>query len=220
MSGFFLGIDGGGTKTRCAIADETGKVIGFGQAGGCKTDTYTTHQRAQQNVRSAVALAIDEAGIALADITTACFGIPGIDSRADLKKACQLTEFTELKGQALIETDAKIAWAGALVCQPGVGVVSGNGFDVYGVSGDGEEMKALGPEGPFILYGESCEDLENRILYECLAANEASPMLANVLELIGFQTQAAWIAKAQEHKFSWREHRGVATTCCQSSSSG
>ena len=209
MDQIFLGIDGGGTKTRCAIAHETGKIIGLGLAGGCKDDKYTTLKMAQQNVNSAVAAAINEAGIGLEDITTACFGIPGLNSRDNFKKARQLTKFTDLKGRVLIEPDTKIAWAGALVCRPGVVVVSGNGFDVYGVSKSGENMKGLGPKGPIILFGESCEDLEHRILYECLVANEPSPMLVKVLELIGMRTQEAWIVKTQEQKFSWGKYRGA-----------
>ena len=35
MSGFVLGLDGGGTQTRAALADISGQIVGAGLSGAC-----------------------------------------------------------------------------------------------------------------------------------------------------------------------------------------
>ena len=206
MRDFFVGIDGGGTKTRCAIADETGKVIGQGLAGGCKVNQHISLKIAQENVASAVAIAIEKSGIPKRDMISACFGIPGIEAPDGLENARQLVKSAGLNDHVLVVNDAKIAWAGALVCRPGVVVVSGNGFDVCGVSEHGEEI--IGLSSPGILYGVSCEDIEHQLLYESLVANEGSPLLVKMLNLFGLREQDELIRNVKTGKYPWKELSG------------
>lgn len=206
MRDFFVGIDGGGTKTRCAISDETGKVIGQGLAGGCKVNKHISLKSAQENVASAVAIAMEKSGILNRDMTSVCFGIPGIEAPDGLENARQLVKSTGLNDHVLMVNDAKIAWAGALVCRPGVVVVSGNGFDVCGVSEHGEEI--IGLSSPGILYGASCEDIEHQLLYESLVANEGSPLLVKMLNLFGLREQDELIRNVRTGKYPWKELSG------------
>lgn len=205
MEDFFLGIDGGGTKTRCAIADERGKVIGEGLAGGCKVAANMPTRPAEKNVTSAVAGAIEKSRIQIQDITSACFGIPGFNSLDDVENARQLVKATLLTCPVRMEKDTKIAWAGALMCEPGVAVVSGNGFDVCGVSEEGEEIFGLGsPDAlrqPGLLFGESGEELEHKLFYESLVAPQGAPLLQHVLDYFGFRTPDALLRSVCEGKF-------------------
>lgn len=75
---FFLGVDVGGTKTHLLIADEQGRVVGFGLSGpgnpqgvGYEGMYASLHQGLQQALRSS--------GLSLADLAGAGFGIAGYD---------------------------------------------------------------------------------------------------------------------------------------------
>src|SRR5205085_4023000 len=75
--GFWLGVDGGGTNCRAALADATGKVLGTGQAAGANLariglDAAVTH------IQQAVAEACAQASINIAQISGACFGLAGV----------------------------------------------------------------------------------------------------------------------------------------------
>ena len=211
MGNYFLGVDGGGTKTRCAIADESGRVIGEGLSGGCKVAADMPITTAKKNVTSAVAEAIEKSGIQLQNITSACFGIPGFDSTDDVEKAHQLVEATRLTCRVLMEKDTKIAWAGALMREPGVVVVAGNGFDVCGVSQEGEEIFGLGSSDrlrkPGLLFGVSGEELEYRLFYESLTAPQETPVSRYVLDHFGFQTLGELLRCVCEGRFSFSRLR-------------
>lgn len=211
MGSYFLGIDGGGTKTRCAIADGSGRVIGEGLSGGCKVTADIPITTAQKNVTLAVAEAIKKSGIQLQNVTSACFGIPGFDSTDDVEKARQLVKATRLTCRVLMEKDTKIAWAGALMREPGVVVVAGNGFDVCGVNQEGEEIFGLGSSDrlrkPGLLFGVSGEELEYRLFYESLVAAQSTPLLKHVLDHFGFKTSDELLRRVCEGKFPFSSLR-------------
>ena len=211
MENYFLGIDGGGTKTRCAIADGSGRVIGEGLSDGCKVAADMPITTAKENVTLAVEEAIKKSGIQLQDITSACFGIPGFDSAHHVEKARQLVKATRLTCQVLMEKDTKIAWAGALMREPGVVVIAGNGFDVYGASQDGEEIFGLGSSDglrqPGLLFGVSGEELEHKLFYESLVAPQDTPLSQCVLDHFGFLTSGELLRCVCEGKFPFSSLR-------------
>lgn len=63
MSDYYLGIDGGGTKTRATILDSSGRVVGVG-IGESSNIGNIGKEKASDHIRGAVSLAASEAGIA------------------------------------------------------------------------------------------------------------------------------------------------------------
>lgn len=79
---YVLGVDAGGSKTHCAVADGTGRILaeGFGGAGNYQVSGIGT---ASESMRAAVEGAVQKAGIAGKDICCAVFGISGADGAED-----------------------------------------------------------------------------------------------------------------------------------------
>ena len=81
---YIMGVDVGGSKTQCVVADENGKSIaeGFGGAGNYQVCGAET---ASDSMRKAVYEALQTAGLSMEDITYAVFGISGADGPEDFK---------------------------------------------------------------------------------------------------------------------------------------
>ncbi len=75
---FYAGIDAGGTKTHCLIADESGRVIGFGASGPGNYEVSGT-TAARREIQRALNDALEAAGIQLDDLTAAGLGVAGAD---------------------------------------------------------------------------------------------------------------------------------------------
>ena len=81
---YVIGVDVGGSKTHCVVADENGQMIaeGFGGMGNyqiCGAET------ASDSMKMAVYGALEEAGLSLENITYAVFGISGADGPEDFE---------------------------------------------------------------------------------------------------------------------------------------
>jgi len=128
----YLGVDGGGTKTRFVLIDVDGAVVAQAQRG----TTYHP-QVGLDGVRAILAdgLAdvLRQAGIDAASIAHAFFGLPahGEDSTA--------TSLLDAIPGALLGhhryacgNDMVCGWAGSLACADGINIVAGTGSIGYG----------------------------------------------------------------------------------------
>ena len=59
---YVLGIDGGGSKVACLAADETGRLLGYGQGGPVNTN-YVLRSEAVVALRRAIRTALEQAGL-------------------------------------------------------------------------------------------------------------------------------------------------------------
>jgi N-acetylglucosamine kinase-like BadF-type ATPase len=77
--GYVLGVDGGNTKTIALIASLDGTILGWGR-GGC-SDIYGagSPEAALEQIKIAVAAALDQAGLRSSGLSTACFSLAGAD---------------------------------------------------------------------------------------------------------------------------------------------
>lgn len=79
---YVMGVDAGGTKTRCMICDEQEHVAGIGEAGASQHQIYGIEQT-KENLRLAVIRALDQAGLSLSDLSYAVLGMSGADEEDD-----------------------------------------------------------------------------------------------------------------------------------------
>ena len=75
----FLGIDGGGTRTRAVLISEKGEILGAGQAGP-GNPCAVGHKEARGAVSEAVNLAWKDAGQPQRPADAAFLGLAGVDS--------------------------------------------------------------------------------------------------------------------------------------------
>jgi N-acetylglucosamine kinase-like BadF-type ATPase len=71
----FLGIDGGGSKTRCVLGDEK-SLLGSGSASGCNV-LRVGEACAQSSLQAAIHEACVQAGISPQEIMRTCAGMAG-----------------------------------------------------------------------------------------------------------------------------------------------
>ena len=77
---YFLGVDGGQSGTTAVIGDETGRVLGTGEAGPCNHAAAAEGRaKLERAIQGSVSAACSQAGLDLANITfeAACFGLSG-----------------------------------------------------------------------------------------------------------------------------------------------
>jgi len=140
---YFLGIDGGGTKTHALIADETGKLHGFGKAG-CGNFEVFGWERAKNEILKAADDALKQAGVKHENIAFAFFGLAGEDTQHDhvflREEIKKLALFKNVK----VKNDSFAALRGGTPKPYGVVVVSGTGTVAVGRNQEGKEHRAGG----------------------------------------------------------------------------
>ncbi|CAN5332922.1 N-acetylglucosamine kinase [soil metagenome] len=145
--GFYLGVDGGGTKTHAALIDEKGDIIGEGQAGPSNPLRVGVRQSAEV-VRDAIERACAEAGVRRNDLDAIQIGLAGV-RRADLRERVREVLLALHIHPLEIVTDADIALAGATGGEPGLVLVAGTGSICCGKNARGQTACA-GGWGPLV----------------------------------------------------------------------
>src|SRR5262245_30028808 len=178
---FFLGVDGGGTKTLAVLIDEESRVVGEG-AGGGSNPVRVGLEAAVRNIQAAVDTAARVAGVSSAAVTSACIAAAGISQpihynamRESLEKA--------LAFNFVLVTDAEAALAGALDGAVGVVVIAGTGSIAIGVGEAGDEARS-GGWGPTISDEGSAYDIGRRALRAVAAAYDGRGPATALTQLI------------------------------------
>ena len=138
---FYLGIDGGGTKTRCAIGDDT-SVLATSVSGGSNV-VRLGEARAREALHAAVLQACAEVKISPEKIRAICIGAAGAARPAMAASVRRiLAEITP----AVVEVvgDMEIALEAAFGSGPGVITIAGTGSIVYGRDATGRTVRAGG----------------------------------------------------------------------------
>ncbi|HET7711918.1 MAG TPA: BadF/BadG/BcrA/BcrD ATPase family protein, partial [Thermoanaerobaculia bacterium] len=113
MASYFLGVDGGASKTAALVTDETGNPLGRGLAGG-SNHLRVGIETATRNIERAVNIALVEAGIAIRNIDYAYCGIAGADHPAHHQRVVDALRIFFPGGNFIVDTDARIALTGAV----------------------------------------------------------------------------------------------------------
>src|SRR3954471_4143835 len=144
-----LGIDVGGSKTMCLLADEDGRIIASAQDEGANL------QGAGELALEKVLHAVMEKTIADTEIMPGaiCLGIAGVDRAPDEAVVYSIMKRIGYKARILVVNDALIALQAGIGDGPGIVIVSGTGSIAYGRNSRGEASRAggwgyvLGDEG-------------------------------------------------------------------------
>lgn len=182
----FLGIDGGGSGCRAALADQEGRLLGRGVAGpaNVNTDLPSARLAILEAARQAVSSAVGEAKVAETfPRLTAGLGLAGANA-ADV--AGQLVRDLPF-GRTRIETDAVTTALGAL--GGGNGIVAAIGTGSVFASVQGGEFRQIGGWGMVLGDEGSAAVLGRSILSYALRAYDGhagmSPFLETLLHDFG-----------------------------------
>ena len=145
---FYLGIDGGGSKTAALVTDESGTPRGRGLAGG-SNHLRVGLETATRNIERAVNIALVESGIAIREIEYAYCGIAGSDHPEHHERVVDSLKTFFPRGNFIVDTDARIALTGAVGFGSGIVIIAGTGSVAFGRNDRGDEFRA-GGWGPIL----------------------------------------------------------------------
>lgn len=135
MTAYYLGIDIGATKSHALIADETGQVVGFGEAGAGKRqgDDYS---RVGHKLNAITAQALAMGGLQKSEIAGMGLGISDYDWPS--QRAPHVAQIETLNVDAPYElvNDAVIGLLAGTPDGWGLCLISGTGCNCWGISQD------------------------------------------------------------------------------------
>ncbi|ADE53695.1 N-acetylglucosamine kinase [Coraliomargarita akajimensis] len=163
----FLGFDGGGSKTVCAICSRSGEQLGIGLSGPSNPNT-TTAELIQRHLDEAYAQALEQLEVdsdTVLSVRAACLGIAGCASetgKAILYASLLQTSVPFPKEYTSVLSDAEVALQAAHGDQAGLLLIAGTGAICVGRDTDGSWLRAGG-------WGRIADDLGSGYWIGCEA---------------------------------------------------
>lgn len=198
----FLGVDAGGTKTHALVADETGEVLGFGQAGPGNWEAVGL-EGALAALRQAVGGALAAAGTAPDEIAASGFGLAGLDWPSDEGRLRPVVAQLGLSGPQVLVNDTFVALRAGAREPWGVVIVAGTGTTAAGRNRQGQMARTLGLSYPFDDWG-SAPDLAQAAFHAVARAysgwGPATTLTERLVRLVG----ATDVADLLEGVSRWR----------------
>jgi len=144
VTDYFLGVDGGGSKTAFILTDGSGCVLARAELGGCSLP-HIGEVDFIDVLRRGIERCAEAAGINVREITRSAFGMPCF-GESETHDARMIFLIRELTGDPLtiILNDVEVAHAGSLALGYGVHIVDGTGAIVMGKDADGSTARANG----------------------------------------------------------------------------
>lgn len=149
MMEVYLGFDGGGSKTTCAICTQNGELLALGTAGPSNPHT-TAHTKIQAHIADCYQQALQKLAAATEETITiraACLGIAGFageSGRAVISDCCKQSAVPFPTQHTAVISDAEIALHAAHGNQAGLLLIAGTGAICVGRGTDGRWLRAGG----------------------------------------------------------------------------
>ena len=146
---FVLGIDAGGTKTVCQLADGAGNILAESRGPGANLQAAGELQ-VEKVLHDVMEEAVGELDIRP---TAICLGIAGVDREDDAAIVRGIMKRIGFKARVVVVNDALVALEAGVPSAPGVVIIAGTGSIAYGRNEAGEAARAggwgyvLGDEG-------------------------------------------------------------------------
>jgi glucosamine kinase len=212
---YYLGIDGGGSKTTCAVGDE--RSVRATVTGGASNITRVGESGAREALHRVMLEACSAAGITLPQVRRACIGVAGA-GREEVAGIVRKIVAEIVSAEIEIVGDMEIAMAAAFETGPGVIVIAGTGSIAYGRDAQGRSTRAGGwgfavsDEGSAHWIGRTAVSAVLRAADEAgveHSALEHAALEHSVLEHAGLEHEdrdQAWPAVRLFHelKIAWR----------------
>jgi N-acetylglucosamine kinase len=144
-----LGIDAGGTKTVCYLADAEGHVVGEARGGGANLQAHG-ELHVEKILHGVIEEAIGERSLRPAAV---CLGVAGVDRPEDDRTIRGIMRRLGFRAHTLVVNDALIALVAGVGTEPGVVLIAGTGSIAYGINHSGFAARSggwgfvLGDEG-------------------------------------------------------------------------
>ena len=160
-----IGVDGGGTTTRAVVIDATHNLVFSRGHSGSSNLWNTGLEGALENIRMAIAEALERAGMVVGQIETFGFGLAGASGESE--KEMWTGALRAIYGEHIrVDEDVAAALVGAfgpdeLSQSGGAVLIAGTGANCFGQNADGGRVRVdgwgpmLGDRGSGFWLGES-----------------------------------------------------------------
>jgi N-acetylglucosamine kinase-like BadF-type ATPase len=144
---FFLGFDGGGTKTECALADASGRVVARAAAGP-SNPLRTGYTRAWFALSEAADSVLARHKLRAGDIHGICAGLGGAGRSSIARRVTVFFERSYPNARVRVTSDLETAFEAAFGRGEGIVLVAGTGSAAFGRDAHGRTARA-GGRGPW-----------------------------------------------------------------------
>lgn len=219
---YVLGIDAGGTKTHCVIADENENILAEGFAGASQHQLFGIEQT-EKNLQAAISAALKEAGISLQDLSYAVLGMSGADGEDDFALLNPAAEKVLSGVPFRVVHDAWIGMYSALKEPFGVVSICGTGAGHAGRNRQGDELTLRNLDYRLGNYGGG-GDLVEKALHYAFRSDEGtyerSALEEAVPPVFGVSTMEEVCRLLKQNPLSDKERYQLPITVFQLANSG
>lgn len=144
MEKWYVGVDGGGTKTAFAVSCADHIPVQTMQYPTCSYQSIGM-EASIVLIQEGVQACLGSVGATLQDCAGVCVGMPCYGENSE-KDAVIVKELTKALAPApvYVVNDGEVGWAGSLACEEGIHIVSGTGSIAFGRGKDHEFARCGG----------------------------------------------------------------------------
>ncbi len=157
---YFLGFDGGGTKTECVLANAEGQIL-TKATGGPSNPLRTGYMRAWFSLSEVADAVLARQKIKARDIRGICAGLGGAGRAGVAKRLTTFFERSFPNAAVRVTTDLEIALEAAFGAQEGIILLAGTGSAAFGRDTNGRTAR-VGGRGPWFSDEGSAFDIGRR----------------------------------------------------------
>ncbi|MDP4098003.1 ATPase [Paenibacillus sp. P96] len=183
---YYLGVDGGGSKTLAVVSDEQGQIVGRGMSG-CGNHQVGV-ELARRSIRESVTEALSQAGLVKEQIEYAMFGLAGADREADFRILRPMMAEMNFPAYDIV-CDTVIGLRAGTRQPDGVVVVCGSGTNCFGVNKHGESLQCGGfgyTYGDFGGGGGLAVEVFRTVIRAWEGREEPTLLTGAVLKMLGY----------------------------------
>ena len=179
---YWLGFDGGGTKTDCVVLNSNGEIVGEGH-GGPSNALRCGYDAAFHSLVEAASEALKAARLQPGDVTGVCAGLAGAGQRSVIRRVTVFLMHEFSRAAVQVTTDLDVALEAAVGLEPGVVLIAGTGSAAYGRNAAGETARS-GGYGPWIGDEGSAYEIGRRAVGAVARARDMGAPVTLLAELI------------------------------------
>jgi N-acetylglucosamine kinase-like BadF-type ATPase len=168
--GYYLGLDGGGTKTDCILVDGEGTILAQATAGP-SNPLRAGYAKAWFALSDAADVVLERQHLKASDIHGICAGIGGAGRESVAHRISTFLERSFPSAAVSITTDLNITLQAAVGDHQGIILVVGTGSGAYGRDAKGQTARA-GGRGPWFSDEGSGFDIGRRAMAAVVRAEE------------------------------------------------
>ncbi|MGD0543722.1 MAG: BadF/BadG/BcrA/BcrD ATPase family protein [Candidatus Acidiferrales bacterium] len=203
---YYLGLDGGGTKTDCFLVDADNKIMAHATAGP-SNPLRAGYAKAWFALSDAADLVLERCRLKSSDIRGICAGIGGAGRDSVAKRIATFLQHSFPQATVVVTTDLEITLQAAVGDGEGVILVVGTGSAAYGRDAEGRIARA-GGRGPWFSDEGSGFDVGRRAMAAVVRAEEQrGPVTAlsqRILDWLGCRDWSRvldWVVKNPDDVF-------------------